>query len=598
LLWCVSVFTENNRMKNKKLLIVLLLSLVTTPAYAGSSWVEQFLMRYRPVSLGPEKPPTRPSIRPAAAAEGDSTLAALQQGGPAALTIQDMLRLMLENNLDVNANALPPQTAQFLINTFYQPFDPSLRISATVGRTTLLSTSLLTGAPTLSTLSDTYSIGYGQTLLTGTSVGVNWLMTRTSSNNSFLLYNPSYNGALQYTLSQHLLRDRSRGVNAHQIRVAQFNQKISAVQFEQQLVDLVTQAETTYWNLVYAQEDIKVKARSRDLAQKTLEDNKIQADVGLMAPLDVVQAESEAATREVDLIKATYAETQVQDQVKKVISNSPDLRTVMATLNPIDRVRPPSPDDVMPLDDAIRYALENRPELRSAELQKKNADVDVEYTTNHLKPILDFNASYTQNGTGGVESIRAAGFNTPVSQVIPGGFGDALGQMFGYGFNSYAVGFTLQVPLRKRSLVADRDRAVSTQRTTQAQAAATAQQIALQVRNALSVVEMNRAQITAAQKARDLAEQRLNGEELKLQVGVSTSFFVLQYQRDLAAAEETELQSVIGYMQSLIQFDQAIGRTLKRNSIEIDKVQPKAPGIASQTTADAGVAKRISHTDE
>src|SRR5439155_4209609 len=188
--------------------------------------------------------------------------------------------------------------------------------------------------------------------------------------------------------------------------------------------------QNTYWDLVYAQEDIKVKARSKDLAQKTLDENKIQAEVGTMAPIDVVQAESEAASREVDLIKATYSETQVEDEVKKLITSNPDPGTVVSKLQPMDSVPLPSTNDVMPLQDAIRYALENRPEMRVSDLQLKNAQIDVDYTANHLKPILDLNASYTQNGTGGVKKVRAGGNNTPIVAVIPGGLGDALQQMF------------------------------------------------------------------------------------------------------------------------------------------------------------------------
>jgi outer membrane protein TolC len=559
-------------MKIKYLSIILFVTL-TMPAFGAATWTEEFLAQYRP--------PSRPDPNALLTGTQHFDLAALQQGGAVPLGIDDLLRLMLQNNLDVTVNSLPPQTAEFLINTFLQPFDPSLRISATAARNTTLGTSSLSGAPTLSALTHTYSIGYGQTLMTGTSVGVNWIMTRNSSNNTFLLYNPAYSGALQYTLSQHLLRDRPRYVNDRQIRVAQNNQKISDVQFEQQLIDLVSQAQNTYWDLVYAQEDIKVKARSMDLAQKTLDENKIQADVGTMAPIDVVQAESEAASRQVDLIKATYLETQVEDQVKKLISSSPDPGTVFAKLNPMNQAQLPSPSDVLPLQDAIRYALENRPEMRVSDLQLKNTQIDVDYTANHLKPVFDINASYTQNGTGGVKNVRAGGNSTPIIAVIPGGLGDALQQMFGYNFNGYALGFTLQIPLSKRAIGADHDRAVSSQRTAQAQSAATAQKIVLDVRNALNEVEMTRAQITASQKARELAEQRLSAEQTKFELGVSTIRFVLDEQRNVATAQETELQSIISYTKSLVQFDRAIGRTLRLNNIDIDKVGPKTQSVAN-----------------
>src|SRR5262245_47498210 len=169
-------------MSTKKFFILIFVITFTTPAFAGRSWVEEFLSRYRPPVL-PES----------------QAVASLAQGAPVALGVDDLLRLMLQNNLDITVTSLPPQTAQFLINTFFQPFDPTLRISATASRNTTLGTSSLSGAPMLSVLSHTYSIGYGQTLLTGTSVGVNWLMTRNSSNNTFLLYNPAYRCTLQYS---------------------------------------------------------------------------------------------------------------------------------------------------------------------------------------------------------------------------------------------------------------------------------------------------------------------------------------------------------------------------------------------------------------
>src|SRR5690349_19417553 len=142
-------------MKRVFLVVLLLATSSLSAVAAGPSFVEQFLARYRPTTVSAVPPPSNPAV----------VLAALQQGGQVSVALDDVLRLMLQNNLDVTVNTLPPQTAQFLINTFLQPFDPSLRISATTGRNTVLGTSSLSGAPTLSTLTNTYSVGYGQTLL-------------------------------------------------------------------------------------------------------------------------------------------------------------------------------------------------------------------------------------------------------------------------------------------------------------------------------------------------------------------------------------------------------------------------------------------------
>src|SRR3954469_5868071 len=152
--------------------------------------------------------------------------------------------------------------------------------------------------------------------------------------------------------TQHVLRDFGRAINGHQIRVARNSRKISELQFELQVIDLVTQAESSYWDLVFANEDVKVKQRSVDLAAKTLRDNQIQVDIGTMAPIDLVQAESDLANRKQDLVSAQFSIDQLQDQVKKLITRETDPGIVLARLNPIEPVRQPDAQQVMSLEQA------------------------------------------------------------------------------------------------------------------------------------------------------------------------------------------------------------------------------------------------------
>src|SRR5439155_122035 len=233
-----------------------------------------------------------------------------------------------------------------------------------------------------------------------------------------------------------------------------------------QLIDLVAQAQRAYWDLVFAAEDIKVKQRSMDLAQKTLSDNEIQVRIGTLAPIDVVQAESEVANRRVQYVTSTYTEVQTQDQVKKLITSQGDPGLILAKLIPSQVVPKPQPSDVPPIEQAIKIALENRPEIK---------------------------------------------------------------------------------------------------------------QLQLEVRNALTQVDMNRARIEAATKASELSERRLEAEQKKFDLGASTIRFVLEEQRNVAQAQTDELQAIVNYTKALVDIDRAMGMTLKKNNIEIEKTLISSP---------------------
>jgi outer membrane protein len=472
-------------------------------------------------------------------------------------------------------NRLSPFASQYLIETAYRPFEPTLSVQATVGRNTTASTTVLSGADNPSTLSGQYALGFSQMLETGTSLGVDLSMNRNSSNSSFSLLNPSWNGSLRYSISQPLMRNFGRTVNTRQIRVAQNNRKISEIQFERQLIDLVSAGQRSYWDLVFAAEDIKVKQRSMDLAQKTLSDNEIQVQIGTLAPIDVVQAKSEVANRRVQLITTTYTEAQTQDQVKKLITAQGDPGSVLARLAPTQGVRKPETGDVPAVEEAIKVALENRPEMRQFQIDLENRDIDLQYTKNQLLPSVDAIASYTQTGVAGTKTTTSGGFfNNNAAQVNPalvGGVGTAFQRLFGYNYTGYQVGFQVQIPLRNRAAQADNARAAIEKQLAENRITAQAQQIALEVRNALTQIDMQKARIEAATTARELAEQRLAAEQKKFDLGASTIRFVLEEQRNVAQTQTDELLSLVNYTKSLIDLDRATGMTLKKNNIEIEK---------------------------
>lgn len=494
------------------------------------------------------------------------------------LAFTDVLRMMFENNLSVAVDRLPPDAAQSMIGTHFQPFQPTLHVAATGSRGTTPSTSQLFGAPFLFQLTQTYNVGMGQTLRTGTSYGVDVSLNRGASNNIFSIYNPSWFGQMRATISQHLLQNRGTLVNGHSIKIAQNNYQISASQFEQQMMDLVQQAQNNYWDYVFSIEDTKLKEKSVQLAQKTLDENQTKVASGVLAPLDVVQAESLVATMQDALVVSTFSARQNEDQLKKTITSQADPGLVLAKLSPIDTLRRPAPDDTVPIADAIHIALENRPEMKQAHLAIDNSDIDAAYTKNQTLPVLDINAGYLQTGLSGIPNLGSPLVGTaiiglfPVGTGVPGGLTDALSQTFRSDYKTYSFGFNLQIPLSNKAARSDYERALSAKKLARTQMDAIAQQIALEVRNTMNLVEMNRAHIASAEKARDLAQKTLDAEQKKYELGVSTLFFVLQDQTNLAVAQTNEVQAVVNYTKSLAALDRATGQTLSHNGIAIEKV--------------------------
>src|SRR5215831_15775057 len=404
---------------------VLLLAFATTVS-AQTNWVEQFLNRYKPLNVAT---PAGPIASPA-----DEPWRLIVQQSTLPLSASDVIRLMLASNLDVAVNRYTPLVQEYIINTNLLPFEPTLNIGARGTRSTTPSASQLVGASSLIQLLHQYSISYGQTLQAGTQMSVGISMNRSSSNSVYTTINPSYSGTVNYSVTQPLLQNFGRDINGHLIRIAKNNRKLSDVGFEMQTIDLVTAAQQMYWDLVFQIQNVNIHKQALELAQKTLADNKRQVEIGTMARIEVVQAESEVAQREVQMVTTSYTADQTQDRVKKIITSLGDPALVSAQLTPIDVPRKPAADDVMPIEEAIKYALESRPEMRQLALQLQNSDIDVQYTKNQLLPNLTVGVSYTQSGVGGVQTIRSGLGGSDIVSVVHGGLTDAFGQLFGYSY--------------------------------------------------------------------------------------------------------------------------------------------------------------------
>jgi len=553
-------------MKKKHLLLTTLLTFLLTGTLGAESnkWVEEFLRRYQP------------STTESSQGQSATPLGQAIQTGNVAIGMNDLVNLMLDYNLDIQSNRFSPRSSYYSALVFYRFLQPSVSFSGTIGRNTTPSTSQLAGGRFTTALTDSFAVNYAQNLSYGTTLGVSVTENRLSSSSNNVVYNPSWTGKVTYTALQHLWQNRGRSINLHQILQGENNTKISEVNFEIQLISAINTAQKAYWDLVYAAENLKISQQSLDVALTTLNENEMKVEIGTLAPIDVVQTKADVATRRDTLVSSSFGVTSAEDQIKKLISADKNPSLFLLKFTPKDAPVQPSSVQIPSLEDAVKIALENRPEMRAAQLDLKNKEIDVQYTENQKKPALDLIASFTQNSVGGTQ-IRGflIGQTGLLANPIPGGIGDSLRQLFDYNYKGYALGFNFSIPLNNKAAIADHDRAVTEKDLSDAKLAATAQSILLDVRNALQQVELNRARIETAQVALDLEQQKLDAEKTKFDLGTSTLRFVLEEQRNLAQAQTTELQTRISFAKAVLDLDKAMGLTLQRNNIELERALNK-----------------------
>ncbi len=573
--------------------------------------------------------PYIPRQVPAPVLSNSPRLAELIHDGKLMLHLEDAIQLAIENNLQIavqryttwitDTNVLraksgsPIRSAQgftSVLGSIPTPsFDP--RVSTTLSwqrqsipvNNPFLSGTGLANLTALTNYNAQANFSYSQGFKTGTTFTLSFNNTRTSSTSPAQFFNPAVNSQLMFSFTQELLNGFGIIPNTRFIIEAKNNSQAARYELANQVINIVTQVENAYWNLVYARENVKVQQANVQWAEKLLEDNKRQVEIGTLAPIEVVRAESELATDRQNLIVAQTSELQLQTQLLNLITRNPlaaGLENVEVV--PLDSINVPPRIDILPYREAVQEALANRPDLLAQELQLKNADIEVRATRNALLPTVSLFGQYGASGLGGntlrtVSVPTAFGPNrnapvvdsngnpvlvngqpvyagTPVafqttSTLLTGGLLDAFDAVWHNRFPTYAFGLSMSIPLRNRAAQADNAQALLQQRLSMLQLQALRNQIASDVRNAQIAIQQGLARVEAAQKARELAQQTLEAEQKKFQLGVSTNFLVIQAARDLVTAEGNELQARVALRQAIVNFNQVLGRTLKVYNITI-----------------------------
>lgn len=483
-------------------------------------------------------------------------------------------------------------------------FDPVLSANFQITHATSPQASpVLAGTTLLQQNNGVANFTYNQGFSPGTLFTVTLDNSRTTSNSFRSITNPTLNGSFQATIRQHLLQGFGPSLNTRFIRQAKNNKVISEEAFRNQVISTVSQVENIYWNLVNAYQDVKVKERSLALAQKTLADNQKQVQIGTLAPLDVVRAQSSVASAQQDLI-VSQTTLQLQQLIMKnaLTRNLPAKSPLMtAEVIPTDMVQVPAQENLPPVEDMIQQALQNRPDYIQQQIGLKNSQINLQGTKNALLPTVDIVGFYGSTSIAGVQNqlLTCGPGQTPAVNncILPGsvpttGFTDAFTNLFNSSGPNKGVLLNVQIPLGNRAAQAQAVRSQLEYRQNQLALKSFENQIAITVRNDAFTVEQNRARVAAAQKARELAAETLDAEQKKYNLGASTYLNVLSDERDLAQAESNLVTAMTNYAISRVQLDKDTAQTLERNNIRLDeavtgqvRTEPNVPGTAPNPTA-------------
>ena len=468
------------------------------------------------------------------------------------LSVDDAVKRALESNVDIAVDKYNPELSAQSVRQALGYYDPFLSSTLSKSSQDTPATSALSGGAKVTTDTLVYNFGLSQYLPTGATFGLTFNNNKQDTTSSLSNFNPGYSSTLTASLTQPLLKNFRIYSFRQQIRVAKKNREISDVQFRQTVINTVASVRKAYWDLIYAIDNLQAAQKSLALAKKLLSENEIKVRVGTMAPLDVVEAKSEVASREAGVIVAESALARAEDVLKSAIFPKNDPATWALRILPTDR--PSAEPMAVSAEAAITNALEKRTDVVAARKGLERADISVEYARNQTLPQLDLTASYGATGVGGTGLVRD-GFGGPVIGTIPGGYGDAVSSVFGRDFPTWTVRFNVTYPILNRQAAA----ASAQARVTKSQLLASFQrlelQVAAEVRSAARAVETNVKRVASTKAARVLSAQRLDAEEKKFAAGMSTNFLVTQAQRDLAVAEVAELQAIADYRKSIIDFE-------------------------------------------
>jgi outer membrane protein TolC len=494
--------------------------------------------------------------------------------GVLTLSLKSYLELVMANNTDIAIQMLSVESPKNAIMRAFATWDPLAQASFTDQKSTTPSTGALAGASTVVSLYQPANFSYSQTLPSGLQYQVSFGASKSTTNSSFATLNPALSSDINVTVTQPLIRNRGNYVNRLNLMMARGRLKGAEYSLKANLLTAVNTAENAYWDVVQARENLRVQESARKLADESLKLSEKQLELGAISPLDIYNPQQQLATAELGVSQARYALELVENTLR---------RQMGVDLDPVARKLPIEVTESVDLPlETISYDAERevgkaivaRPELKAAAVSLDIDDLSIAQAKNEILPNLSLVGQYMTQGVGGIYYQRTNVFDnngnaSTIVTAIPGGFSDALSQMFGFGFPVYSLGATLTLPIKSHAAVADMADAVVSKKRDALTLRTTEQQVRLDVLTAITNLEMSKESVKLASVARGFAQKNLDAENQKYQLGTDPVLFVLQAQNTLVQAESAVVTNQVGLRRSILNLLTRTGELLDERGIVI-----------------------------
>jgi outer membrane protein TolC len=552
-----------------------------------------------PAELPTEPPPVAPNfeapLRPLPSAER----VGVDMSEQAPLSLNDAIALALQNNNDIDASRIDVQVAEYNLTAARGVYDPVFSSESYYeSRTTPTSSTIaggLNGSVTQKDATGAARFG-GFSPWAGGSYQLDFSSTRLQTNNQNVTLNPQYPSALTLTYTQPVLRGLRFDQNRRAIEIAKKNLSLTDAQFRQRAIETITQVEQAYWDLVFSLRNLQVQIDAVKQARTQVESNQRLVQQGVIAPIDIVAANTQVTTFEQSVYTAQEAVTRAENTLKTLIlpdRNAPLWSKPLTPVTPVS-LEPPR----VPLEQATAAALRSRPELAQLQTSAEINQIDTRFYRDQTRRRLDVVGTYTSAGLAGsqvtpsstsntstnallrtrvnelsalagLEPLPATTTGSTVPENLVGGLPKSLSNLVQQDYPTYRVGVAVEWPLRNRTAKANLGRSLAEGRRVENQRAQQEQLIEADVRNAVQALRSSEARLASAAATRRSAELQYESEQRQFRAGTTTIFLVLQRQNELLAARGSELQAQTALNKAIAEFQRATGNTLEANNVAV-----------------------------
>jgi HAE1 family hydrophobic/amphiphilic exporter-1 len=554
-----------------------------------------------PAELPPDPPPVAPNFEAASRPLPSAERVGVDVSEQLPLTLNEAIALALQNNNDIDGSRINVEIAEFNLNAARGVYDPLFSSESYYeSRTTPTSSTISGGANgsvTQKDLTGAMRLG-GFSPFAGGNYQLDFSSTRLNTTNQNATLNPQFPTAFTFTYAQPLLRGLRFDNNRRTIEIAKKNLSLTDAQFRQRAIEVISQVEQSYWDLVFALRNLQVQIDAVKQARVQVESNQRLVAQGVLAPIDIVAANTQVTTFEQNVYTAQESVTRAENTLKTLILAE---RTAALWSRPLTPVTPVSLEPPrVPLEQAVRAAIDNRPELAQLQTSAEINQIDTRFFRDQSRPQVDLVGTYTSTGLAGstvsptinpntsanaqlrarvnelsgLAGLPALDTGTPttgstVNPNLVGGYTTSLLNLLANDYPTYRVGVRIELPFRNRTAQANLGRSLAEGRRITNQRAQAEQLIEADVRNATQSLRSAEARLASAAATRSSAEQQFESEQRQFRAGTTTVFLVLQRQNELLAARGRELQAQTDLNKAIAEFQRATGNTLGANNVMV-----------------------------